>query len=263
MVFIAVCVLWLSGLKRVYRLRPKCPDKIGAPECVVLRTLAAVYLWAEKLSKVSRPSALTPRFRPDDRQTRYRTAFVPRGDTEVAENPKASSELLSRVCWHGGGCWNPPPLFLWHPMESVGFVPSRDPGRTSSSCSWWSTPSSLLFSRLLDATYAWIYAASAYERMCCSIRDAFNVMGVGKMPEAFGVGTCVLQSVGTLKCGWVGVILKLRELTSSCAYFPSMYRMGEMLSNLPAGCSLLCSQDHPPTACLSLICWHYPDLFDV
>lgn len=43
-VFIAVCALWLSGLKRVYRLRPKCPDKIGAPECVVLRTLAAVYL---------------------------------------------------------------------------------------------------------------------------------------------------------------------------------------------------------------------------
>lgn len=60
MVFIAVCALWLSGLKRVYRLCPKCSDKIGAPECVVLRTLAAVYLPAEKLSKVSRPSALTP-----------------------------------------------------------------------------------------------------------------------------------------------------------------------------------------------------------
>lgn len=97
MVFIAVCTLWLSGLKRVYRLRPKCRDKIGAPECVALRTLAAVYLLAEKLSKVSRPSALTPRFRPDDRQTRYQTAFVPWGDTEVPENPKASSELLSRV----------------------------------------------------------------------------------------------------------------------------------------------------------------------
>ena len=138
MVFIAVCALWLSGLKRVYRLRPKCPDKIGTPECVVLRTLAAVYLWAEKLSKVSRPSALTPWFRPDDRQTRYRTAFMPRGDTEVAENPKASSKLLSRVWWHSGGCWYPPPLLLWHSVKSVGFVPSQDLECTSCSCSWWS-----------------------------------------------------------------------------------------------------------------------------
>lgn len=44
MVFIALCAIWLSGLKCVCRLRPKCSDKIGAPECVVLRTLAAVYL---------------------------------------------------------------------------------------------------------------------------------------------------------------------------------------------------------------------------
>lgn len=88
----------LSGLKRVYRLCPKCPDKIGAPECVVLRTFAAVYLRAEKLSKVPRPSAPTPWLRADDRHRRYPTAFVPRGDTAAAENPKAQPELLSGVC---------------------------------------------------------------------------------------------------------------------------------------------------------------------
>lgn len=166
MVFVAVCVLWLSGLKRVSRLRPKCPDKIGSPECVVLRMLAAVYLRAEKLSKVSRPPALTPWFRPDDRQTRYRTAFVPWGDTEVAENPKALSVLLSRVCWHGGGCWYPPPLLLWHPVKSVGFVPSGDPRPPAAGGQEVTTPSSLLLSsRLTDATYAWLYAASAYEHI--------------------------------------------------------------------------------------------------
>lgn len=266
MVFIAVCALWLSGLKHVYRLCPKCSDKIGAPECVVLRTLAAVYLRAEKLSKVSRPSALTPWFRPDDRQMRYRTAFVPRGDTKVAENPKALSKLLSWVCWHGGGCWYLPPLLLCILWKAWDLSPPKTwsvPCPSAVIGQEVTTPSSLLLSsRLSDATYVWIYAASASEHVYCSSTDVFNVMDVGEMPEAFGVGIRILHSVGTLKYQWVGTILKLRGFTLSCDYFPSMHRMGETLSILPGWCLLLCSQDHPPTACLSLICWCYPDLLN-
>lgn len=82
----------------------------------------------------------------------------------------------------------------------------------------------------------------------------FNVMSVGKMPEAFSVGPCVFQSLDPLQCQWVGAVPKLRGLTWICACFPSMCRMGKMWRNLPVWCSLMWSQDYPPTTCLSLIC---------
>jgi len=113
------------------------------------------------------------------------TAFVPRCDTKVAENPKPCSELLRQICWRGGGCWDLPLLsggILWQvwdssPPETCGILPQLETGR------WllvpWATPSApLLPSRLSDAIYVGISKAEGNNKegdrlsskVCCDRR---------------------------------------------------------------------------------------------